>query len=123
MITHHDNQKIDGNELFMIEDVPTHEYDDDTENPKASSVGKASTNVKETQLDRRGLDRQTNSATTASHERNHSVGEMNLETSSLWSNGTASSEHLLRSECGESDARQIQRHRQRDAEGWQEKIF
>ena len=57
MITHHDNQKIDGNELFMIEDVPTHEYDDDTENPKASSVGKASTNMKETQLDRRGLDR------------------------------------------------------------------
>ena len=33
-ITHHDNQKIDGNELFMIEDVPTSEYDDVTENPE-----------------------------------------------------------------------------------------
>ena len=45
-ITHHDNQKIDGNELFMIEDVPT------------SRVGKTSTNMKETQLDRRGLARE-----------------------------------------------------------------
>ena len=28
VITHHDNQKIDRNEFFMIEDVPTSEYDD-----------------------------------------------------------------------------------------------
>ena len=81
----------------MIEDVATSENDDVTENPKASSEGKPSTNMTETQLERRRLDRLTNSVTTASHERYDSVGEMNLEPCFLWSNGAASSEHLLRS--------------------------